>query len=145
MIVVVDASVALKWFFNERIDEPHADRAVTVLRDIGTGRLGMVQPPHFLAEVAAVLARKEPATAQANLFDLQWLEWESVESPAIYATAIDLSMDLRHHLFDTLYHATAMHTEGATLITADDSYYDKARYRRRIIRLKDWSRDVSER
>ena len=97
----------------------------------------MVQPPHFLAEVAAVLSRKEPGTARENLFDLQLLEWESVESPAIYATAIDLSVDLRHHLFDTLYHATAMHTEGATLITADDSYYDKARHRRRIIRLQD--------
>ena len=30
------------------------------------------------------------------------------------------------HLFDPLYHATAMHTEDATLITADDSCYDKA-------------------
>ncbi len=39
--------------------------------------------------------------------------------------------------FDTLYHATAMHTEGATLITADDSCDDKARHRRRITRLKD--------
>ena len=97
----------------------------------------MVQPPHFLAEVAAVLARKAPETARENLFDLQLLEWESVESPAIHAMAIDLSIDLRHHLFDTLYHATAMHTEGATLITADDSYYAKARRRRRIIRLQD--------
>ena len=137
MIAVVDASVALKWFFNECSDEPHADRAVTVLRDLGAGRSRMVQPPHFLAEVAAVLARKAPETARENLFDLQLLEWESVESPAIYATAVDLSIDLRHHLFDTLYHATAMHTGGATLVTADDTYYDKARHRRRIIRLKD--------
>ena len=137
MIAVVDASVALKWFFHERADEPHAERAVAVLRDIGAGRSKMVQPPHFLAEVAAVLARKEPATARADLFDLQQLEWESVESPAVYATAIDLSIHLGRHLFDTLYHATAMHTEGATLITADDSCYDKARHRRRIISLKD--------
>ena len=135
MIVVVDASVALKWFFRERTDEPYADRAVAVLRDVGAGRSRMVQPPHFFAEVAAVLARKAPETARENLFDLQLLEWESVESPAIHATAIDFSINLRHHLFDTLYHATAMHTEGATLITADDSYYASAsaspRHRRR--------------
>ena len=80
----------------------------------------MVPPPHFLAEVAAVLARKEPKTARASLFDLQLLEWESVESPAIYATAVDLSIHLGRHQFDTLYHAAAMCTEGATLITADD-------------------------
>ena len=137
MIAVVDASVALKWFFNEHSDEPHADRAAAVLRDVGTGWSRMAQPPHFLAEVAAVLARKAPETARENLFDLQLLEWESVGSPAIYATAVDLSIDLRHHLFDTLYHATAMHTEGATLVTADDAYYDKARHRRRIVRLMD--------
>lgn len=137
MIAVVDAGVALKWFFDDRDDEPRTDRAVAVLRDIGAGRVKMVQPPHFLAEVAAVLARKEPATARSNLTDLQLLDWESVESPAIYATAVALSIDLRHHLFDTLYHATAIHTDGATLLTDDDSYYDKARLHRRITRLRD--------
>ena len=65
------------------------------------------------------------------------LEWESVGSPAIYATAVDLSIDPRHHLFYTLYHATAMHAEGATLVTADDTCCGKARHRRRIVRLKD--------
>ena len=137
MIAVVDASVALKWFFNEHTDEPHADRAAAVLQDIGAGRSRMVQPPHFLAEVAAVLARKTPETARENLLDLQLLDWESVESSAIHETAIDLSIELRHHLFDTLYHATAMHLEGATLITANDSYYAKARRRRGILRLQD--------
>ena len=48
-----------------------------------------------------------------------------------------LSIDLQHHLFDTLYHATAIHTDGATLLTDDDSYYDKAWNRRRITRLRD--------
>lgn len=103
MIAVVDASVALKWFFNDRDDEPHTDRAAAILREIGAGQVRMIQPPHFLAEVAAVLARKEPANARSNLTDLQLLDWESVESPAIYATAVALSIDLQHHLFDTLY------------------------------------------
>ena len=96
----------------------------------------MVQPPHSLVQVAAFLARKEPETAQANLFDLQLPEWESVELPTIYATALDLSINLGHHLFDTLYRATAMHTEGATIITTN-SHYDKARNRRWIIGLED--------
>lgn len=137
MIAVVDASVALMWFFRESDDEPHAGRAVAVLQDVDAGRLTLVQPPHFLAEVAAVLARKGPATAQANLLDLQMIEWQVVESPAIYATAVDLSVALRRHLFDTLYHATALHTEGATFITADNAYYGKARGHPRITRLQD--------
>ena len=138
MIAVVAAGAALKWFYHEPADEPRAERAIAVPRDVGAGRSRMVQPPHFLAEVAAVLARKKPETAaRADPSDLQLLEWESVESPAICATAIDLSIHPGRHLFDTVYHATAMHTEGATLITADDSCYDKARHRGRIIRLKD--------
>ena len=70
MIAVVDAGVALKWFFDEHTDDPHADRAVAVLRDIGAGQSRMVQPSHFLAEVAAVLSRKEPGTARENLFEM---------------------------------------------------------------------------
>ena len=51
--------------------------------------------------------------------------------------AVDLSVALRSRLFDTLYHATALHTEGTTFITADNAYYGKAHGRRRITRLQD--------
>ena len=40
--------------------------------------------------------------------------------------AADLSIALNHHLFDTLYHAVALE-EGATLVTADETYYGKAK------------------
>ncbi|MCE2392190.1 MAG: type II toxin-antitoxin system VapC family toxin [Proteobacteria bacterium] len=136
-MAVVDASVALKWFFRQRDDEAHTERAIALLERIGAGQLRMVQPPHFVAEVAAVLARKQPAGARSSLLDLQRLEWEVDESPAIYAAAFELSAALQHHLFDTLYHATALHTEGATLITADTAYYAKAHGRRGIARLQD--------
>jgi predicted nucleic acid-binding protein len=127
LILVVDASVALKWFFRTCEDEAHIDRALAILAGIDTGCFQIVQPPHFLAEVAAVLAREKPEDAQEDLFDLQSVEWRLIEDATIYATAVDLSVRLRHHLFDTLYHATALHTPGATLVTADQHYYDKAR------------------
>ena len=60
------------------------------------------------------------------------------EWPWIYATAIDLSTRLRQHVFDTLYHATALHHEGATLITADEAYYGKASAEGGIVRLRDF-------
>ena len=41
-------------------------------------------------------------------------------------------------LFDTLYHATAMHHDDAVLITSDEAYYDKARAEGRIVRLRDF-------
>ena len=63
MIVVIDASVALKWFFSAREDEAHVDNALEILRGIDDGKAQMVQPPHFLAEVAAVLAAQEAQLA----------------------------------------------------------------------------------
>ena len=138
MILVIDASVALKWFLGTRPDEAHAENASTILRAVGAGRVQMVQPPHFLAEVAAVLARELPATAGEDLFHLQSVEWEVAEWPWIYDTAIDLSVRLRQHVFDTLYHATALHHEGATLVTADEAYYEKAHAEGSIVRLRDF-------
>ena len=137
MILVVDASVALKWFLGGRHEETHAEAAEGILRSIGAGRARMVQPPHFLAEVAAVLARLQPATADEDLRFLQAVEWEVAEWPEIYTTAIALSERLRHHLFDTLYHAVALHNDGATFVTADEAYHGKAQGEGRISRLQD--------
>ena len=70
MILVVDASVALKWFFRIRGNEANADDALAILSGIDEDRIQLVQPPHFIAEVAAVLAREKPDVAQEDLRDL---------------------------------------------------------------------------
>jgi predicted nucleic acid-binding protein len=41
-------------------------------------------------------------------------------------------------MFDTLYHAVALHTPDAVLVTADKRYYDKARSEGQIILLADF-------
>ena len=61
MIVVLDASVAVKWFLPGNPDEQHTEKALQVLEQSVLGLLLMVQPDHFVAEVAAVLARLKPA------------------------------------------------------------------------------------
>ena len=137
MIAVLDASVVVKWFLGDDRDVPHTMNATAVLRAIEAGSVRMIQPPHFLAETAALLARVHPATADDDLLLLQSVEWEVAEWPWIYSTAVDLSVRLRHHLFDTLYHATAMHHDDAVLITSDEAYYRKARGEGRIARLRD--------
>ena len=139
MRVVVDASVALKWFIGADDDEPHAERAMQVLRGIDGDHLQLIQPPHFFAEVAAVLARVAPSRVRENLRDLWRIKWQVEDSPSIYLLGAELSIELQHHLFDTLYHAIAIHTEASTLITADDRYYSKAQGLGRIQRLADFS------
>ncbi len=141
MILVVDASVALKWFLEVRDSEPDSDRALTILKGVNDGTVELVQPAHFIAEVVAVLARLNPDGAKADLLDLLDIESSAIETPEIYATALELSIRYQHHLFDTLYHAVALHVPGASLITADRRYYDKAGGEGRIALLADWSSD----
>jgi len=138
VIAVVDASVAIKWFLFFRPDEDHADLALKILEVAVLGKLKLVQPPHFIAEVAAVLARTKPDEAQDDLLDLLNIERATIDTPEIHATALELAIRHQHHLFDTLYHAVALHTPGATLITADQRYFDKAKGEGQVILLSDW-------
>lgn len=135
MKLVVDASVALKWFFRERDDEADIDPALALLSALDAGRIAMLQPPHFLAEVAAVLAREKPDTAHEDLADLQLVDWQVIDGPAVYSVAIDLARDLRRHVFDTLYHAVALHEPDTRLVTADERYYANAQDHGHILRL----------
>lgn len=139
MIVVVDASVAIKWFVSVKPDEGHADRALRILEQAVRGSLQMVQPPHFIAEVAAVLARLKPDVAQDDLADLLDIEHQTLDTPQAYATAVTLAARHEHHLFDTLYHAVALQTPGATLVTSDARYFGKARAEGRIALLSEFS------
>jgi predicted nucleic acid-binding protein len=139
MILVVDASVAIKWFLHVRDDETHSQQALDILAGIAAETVDLIQPPHFIGEVAAVLAREKPNEALADLTDLINVEFRIAESSAIYATACELAIRLKHHLFDTLYHAVALHAPGAILITADETYHRKAQSIGCIRRLQDYS------
>ena len=101
----------------------------------------MVQPPHFVAEVCAVLARLKPAGARDDLSDLLDIRYRTHATPETYVTALDLAIRYHHPVFDTLYHAVALHTPGAVLITADERYYKKARSEGQITLLADFNLD----
>lgn len=135
MKIVVDASVALKWMFRTRDDEADVAQALELLRGVLEDRITLVQPPHFVAEVSAVLARESPERAQSSLRDLLDIEMQIVETENIYARAVSLAVRHGHHLFDTLYHAVALEMDDAMLVTADDHYIRKAKADGRIIRL----------
>lgn len=71
------------------------------------------------------MARKEPERIEAAQELLFSIPHRPCNSAALYARAARLSVQLKHHLFDTLYHAAALE-HGATLITADEAYFAKA-------------------
>lgn len=141
MICVVDASVAVKWFAEGdwALREDHTEPALEILRASTRGTLDFYQPPHFLAEVAAVVSRLKPDRAQQYIENLAELDITWASPTAAYSQAIALACQLDHHLFDTLYHAVAMSIPGAVLVTADRRYFTKAQHLGQIAWLADFS------
>lgn len=138
MKLVVDASVAVKWFFRARPDEAHIGEALTVVAAIERSETELLSPCHWTAEVIGVLARTEPSVVDDALLLLEDMSPTIVHSSAILKRAADIAITLNHHLFDTLYHAVALE-EGATLVTADEAYFAKAQGLGAIQRLADFS------
>ena len=125
MKLVVDASVAVKWFFHNKAGEHDVKQALEILDALQAGGADAIQPPHWLVESMFVLVREAPPFAEEALEILTAPELPVMIDSAAYRLGASLSRQLKHHFFDTLYHAIAIE-QGAMLITADDSYFAKA-------------------
>jgi predicted nucleic acid-binding protein len=60
MTLVLDASVILKWLLQDPSAEPDTAKALAIMERVIEGRLEILQPMHWLAEVAAVAKRLKP-------------------------------------------------------------------------------------
>lgn len=138
MIVVLDASVVLKWLLEDPSREPDTDSALALVESVVRGNLEVLQPVHWLAEVAAVIARLTPRTAVRDVEMLAAMEFPTSDGPDIIRRATFLAVEADHHVFDTLYHAIALEHDDALLVTADDRYFGKAKRFGRIIPLREW-------
>ena len=142
--VVADASVAIKWVFPFRDDEPDCAKAVALIDGFKRGTARLLEPPHWLAEVAAVVSRQSPSTARRDIGILCALHVPVVDTPELYALACELAAATGQHAFDTLYHAVALLTSDCTLVTADERYYNKARKAGSIALVRDFDLAISE-
>ena len=122
MKLVIDASVAVKWLLGEDSMETDLRAARQLLLQIVTGSYQIVQPPHWQAEVVAVLARRYPDRVKIAVEALDALKSETLESDAIYLRAASISRERGQHVFDTLYHAVALEIGGA-FVTAVERYF----------------------
>jgi predicted nucleic acid-binding protein len=119
--IVVDASVAAKWFLNE----PGSEAATKLL----LGSRPMLAPALIRIEVSNAILRPY----RQNRINLQGARasiamWHKMlDEPVqqlipdreIYATAIELAMRARHTVADCLYLAVAAESD-ADVITADE-------------------------
>jgi predicted nucleic acid-binding protein len=136
--LVVDASVSVKWFLKERLDEPHLTQAEAVAAAIELSGTVLLAPVHWILEIIAVLARTDPGAVDDALLFLDDMKPTTIQGVPVLRRAADLSIALNHHLFDTLYHAVALE-EGATLVTADEAYFSKAKHLGGIEFLSDFA------
>jgi predicted nucleic acid-binding protein len=136
--LVIDASVAIKWIIRDPLVEPDADKALAILRGMRARTIQAFQPPHWFAELLAVIARARPQRIPLTFGILSTLAFKETVQPSCYRRAADLAVRCNHHLFDTLYHAVALE-EGATLVTADETYFGKARTLGAIELLSDFA------
>jgi predicted nucleic acid-binding protein len=137
--VVLDASVILKWLLQDPAREADTGRASGLVESVILDQVEILQPVHWLAEVAAVIARLSPQTAIEDVEMLAAMQFPTSDQPNVIRRATALAIETEHHLFDTLYHAVALEHENATFITADDRYLAKSGRYGRIVALRDWT------
>ena len=116
MIVVVDASVAIKWFLLE------PDRAAA-RRLLEPGQR-LLAPELIVAEVAnamwkrVIASEADPRQVVATVASLSRFFGRLFTLAPLAARAIEIAAELRHPVYDCFYLALA-ESEDAVMVTAD--------------------------
>ena len=138
MTLVIDASVIIKWLLQDPARESATAEATALMEAVTGGRVQVLQPFHWLAEIAAVLSRLSPGTAADDILLVQALGLPTTDDPPVLKRACRLAAKYEAHAFDTLYHAVALESPEAVLITADAAYHRATVSAGRIRLLENW-------
>ena len=124
MNLVLDASVAAKWFL-PREGEPLAEEALSLLRRYADGEIQLIVPDLFWAELANILWKavrigriSEKAAADA-LSALLRLDFPTVSGRELAEDALAIALSAGRTAYDAMYVALAM-KRGSTFVTADE-------------------------
>ena len=121
MTIVVDASVAVKWFF----PEIHAEAARRLLKS----QRRLIVPDLIWAEVGNTILKKfyqkEITLEEASdiLKDFRRFPLQIYSSRILLDSAWDIARSLKITFYDSLYLALAL-DGGSTVVTADLKFYN---------------------
>lgn len=121
MTIVVDASVAAKWLF----EETDSAKAKTLLEEIKEGRVESLAPEILPAEIANSLSKRvfrgvlEPLEAEAQYERFRRSCPPLISNGFLAGPALYLALRHRHSIYDCLYVALALETP-CDLVTADE-------------------------
>jgi predicted nucleic acid-binding protein len=123
-LIVVDASLAAKWFLPAK-GETLTEEALEVFRNYAAGEIRFIVPDLFWAELANVLweavrlARCSNAVAESGLASLLERNLPTVSSSVLLEVAFRIATAFDRTVYDSLYVALAVQSK-AQLITADE-------------------------
>jgi len=118
--LVVDASVSVKWFVRDSLEEEDVEPAVDLLIGVGKNHIELIQPPHWMAEIVAVLSRLQPHLVDEATDLLDIMQIPTVSDGNVYKLASHL----------------------AILVTADQRYFRKSKQRGSICLLSEFRFDT---
>ncbi len=117
--VVVDASVAVKWF----LSEIYSAQAHALLNDHT-----LYAPDLLFIEVASVLRTRvlqgelEPKHARNVLTALGYFPLHVTASPTLIRSALEIALETKCSIYDAIYLALAVQ-EKVSLVTADQKFF----------------------
>jgi predicted nucleic acid-binding protein len=123
-LVVVDASVAVKWFLPEN-REPLAEQALALLNKYDQNEIRFVVPDLFYAEIASAIWKAVCVGRVSRAFGdqarvlLTQRQLATVPSLKLLDQAFQIATDYGRSVYDSLYVALAVQS-GSQLITADE-------------------------
>jgi predicted nucleic acid-binding protein len=123
-VLVVDASVAAKWFLPVP-GETLVDEAFRLLHQYADGEIRFLVPDLFWAELGNLFwkavrrNRWTQTSAEAALTALQERKLPTVSSAVLLDPAFRIAIAFDRTVYDSLYIALAVHSK-AQLVTADE-------------------------
>lgn len=134
--MVLDASVILKWFFE---NEAGVEAAWRIYEDYERDKVQIAVCSHTFTEVMNILALKSPRDAMKAFSFLMTAEFlECTLGLNTCSQGLRLMRELEKiSFYDAIYHATALHHDGI-FVTADEKYYEKARHVGGVVLLEEY-------
>jgi predicted nucleic acid-binding protein len=139
--VVVDSSVAIKWFIPESLWS-HARR---LLDGYETGMLDLLAPDLIYAELGNIVWKKQAVhglsaeDARQVIAALSALNLQITPSAALLAEAYPLAVSHRRTIYDALYIALSLR-ERCPFVTADEKLVNAVKGSlSNVLFLADWS------
>ncbi len=122
--LVVDASVAAKWFLPSA-QEAHVETAGGLLRRYAAGEIRFAVPDLFWAELGNIFwkavrqGRWTRSDAEKALLLAQGRNFLTIASKELLEDALSIGLTFDRSVYDSLYVAVAIISKG-TLVTADE-------------------------